>query len=212
MSGLIDIKCLYDAHQFFNEHLFNGELSAPVFTWVRRKNCAGYFWGDRYEVREISESEEEKPPIHEIALNPDVLKSKADKEVLSTVVHEMCHQWQEEYGRKKPRKAYHNREWALKMEDCGLIPSHTGQPGGKPTGTKMTHFIPEGGLFDYKSGLLISEGWQLLYQGIPVPKNSARPKDKIKYLCPKCLTKVWGKPGLKVACMTCDKELDAEDI
>jgi len=210
MSGLIDIKCLYDAHEFFNERLFDGSLSAPIITWVRKKNCRGYFWGDRYELRNIGEGEENKPS-HEIALNPDAMIDRDDRDILSTLVHEMCHQWQEEHGKKKPRKAYHNREWSSKMEDCGLIASNTGQPGGKPTGAKMTHYIPEGGLFDHRCGLLFEDGWKLTYQGIPPVKLPAKAKDKVKYTCPKCSAKAWGKPGMKLACVECNKELDSEE-
>lgn len=209
MSGLLDIKCLYDAFIYFNECLFDGELSTPVITWVRKRNARGYFFADRYEYR--LEALADEKPLHEIAFNPDVMKGHDDRAILSTLVHEMCHQWQQEHGKKNPRKCYHNKEWARKMEDCGLIPSSTGQPGGKRTGASMTHYIPEGGLFDHKCDLLFQDGWRLTYQGIPVPKEVSKAKDKIKYTCPKCLTKAWGKPGIELACVRCNCELTGEE-
>jgi hypothetical protein len=50
--------------------------------------------------------------------------------VLSTLVHEQAHLWQHHFG-KPGRGRYHNREWAAKMVEIGLIPSATGEPGGK---------------------------------------------------------------------------------
>ena len=41
-----------------------------------------------------------------------------------------------------------NKEWAAKMREIGLIPSDSGQPGGKDTGQKVTHYVEESGRFD----------------------------------------------------------------
>jgi hypothetical protein len=46
------------------------------------------------------------------------------------------------------RRNYHNKEWAVKMREVGLIPTDTGQPGGKDTGQKVTHVIEPGGRFE----------------------------------------------------------------
>jgi hypothetical protein len=45
--------------------------------------------------------------------------------ILSTLVHEMVHVWQETYGNPS-RRGYHNRQWAEKMREVGLQPSSTG--------------------------------------------------------------------------------------
>jgi hypothetical protein len=56
----------------------------------------------------------------------------------------MVHLWQQDFGRPS-RAAYHNKEWARKMEEIGLIPSETGEPGGKKTGQNMHHYVdPDG--------------------------------------------------------------------
>ena len=34
------------------------------------------------------------------------------------------------------------------MEAIGLMPSHSGKPGGKRTGQQMTHYILDGGSYD----------------------------------------------------------------
>lgn len=212
MSGLIDIKNLYDAWIFFNETFFAGDLTPPIITWCRKKGAKGYFWADRYENRlPCAEGQEEQPPKHEIAFNPDSLRNRSDKDTLSTLVHEMCHQWQQEHGRKKPRRCYHNREWAEKMMNCGLIPSATGEPGGKQTGQSMTHYFLEGALFDYECDKLISGGWALTYQGIPPEKAASKSRDKVKYTCPKCDVKAWAKPKTALACAACNCEMYGEE-
>lgn len=58
----------------------------------------------------------------------------------------MCHLWQHHFG-KPGRSRYHNKEWADKMRSIGLVPSNTGEEGGKDTGDQMTHFIDDKGLF-----------------------------------------------------------------
>jgi hypothetical protein len=41
--------------------------------------------------------------------------------------------------RTPPRRSYHDRQWAAKMKEIGLQPSTTGEPGGKETGSSVTH-------------------------------------------------------------------------
>jgi hypothetical protein len=58
----------------------------------------------------------------------------------------MVYQWQQDHGHP-PRRCYHNAEWADKMEQIGLMPSRTGQPGAKCTGQRCSHYILPDGLF-----------------------------------------------------------------
>ncbi|MCF8884135.1 SprT-like domain-containing protein, partial [Erythrobacter sp. SN021] len=80
----------------------------------------------------------------EIALNPAHFANRKPREVLSTIAHEMVHLWQHHYG-SPPRKGYHDKQWAAKMHEIGLIPTDTGEIGGKETGQKVTHLIEENG-------------------------------------------------------------------
>ena len=50
--------------------------------------------------------------------HPDIL-SRPIEESMGTLVHEMVHFWQQEFGTPS-RRGYHNREWADKMEALGL--------------------------------------------------------------------------------------------
>ena len=45
--------------------------------------------------------------------------------ILSTLLHEMCHSWQNQYG--KPSSSwFHNKEFKLKMSDMGVVPNDKG--------------------------------------------------------------------------------------
>ena len=48
---------------------------------------------------------------------------------------------------KPGRRGYHNEEWARKMDELGLTPSSTGEPGGDRVGYRMSHYIVEDGAF-----------------------------------------------------------------
>jgi predicted SprT family Zn-dependent metalloprotease len=77
---------------------------------------------------------------HEISLNPAYLTRETQKDSASTLVHEMAHLWRHEQG-NPPRGGYHDRQWADKMVELGLMPSSTAAPGGARTGYKMSHYI-----------------------------------------------------------------------
>ena len=69
------------------------------------------------------------------------------------------------------RGGYHNKAWALCMESKGLIPSTTGQPGGKQTGDAVTHYINPTGLFVKYTKDLLEENFVIswydrFYSGI----------------------------------------------
>jgi len=94
----------------------------------------GHFAAGRYEHRSSADV------IHEIALNPDGFVGQSDEEILSTLVHEMVHVWQQSCG-QPGRRGYHNKQWGRRMKEIGLHPSNTGHPNGNETGEQMSHYI-----------------------------------------------------------------------
>src|SRR4051794_39538632 len=84
----------YDqAYVYFNATLFNGLLPPCLITLQRHASAYGYFSPNRFVARNNSEAQAD-----EIALNPDTFKGCDDKDILSTLVHESCHLWQEHFG------------------------------------------------------------------------------------------------------------------
>ena len=130
---------LLDAYEHFNTALFGGKLPSVIFTVQRKKGVMGYFaperWGDINGTK-----------CSEIAINPAYIANSRLIEVMQTLVHEMAHCWQHCFGHPG-RDYYHNKEWALKMIEVGLMPSSTGEPGGRITGQFMSDYIIEDGPF-----------------------------------------------------------------
>jgi len=135
---LTEYQGFQHAYDFFNRELFDGSLPQVLVTLQRHANTRGYFFPERFHGR-IDQS-----AVHELALNPDSFTGRTDEMIFSTLVHEMCHVWQQTHG-KPPRRSYHDRQWAAKMGEIGLQPSSTGEEGGKETGQSMSHYIiPDG--------------------------------------------------------------------
>lgn len=93
---------------------------------------------------------------HELAINPLYVGRATLIELMQTIVHEMCHCWQECYG-KPSRKGYHNKEWANKMLLIGLVPSTTGRVGGAIIGQSMSDYPAPQGKFIQSCKSLLKE-------------------------------------------------------
>lgn len=123
----------------FNVELFAGQLPKVLFTLQRGKKSAGYFAPNRWRHQNGVQ-------VGEIALNPMFFASQPLIQLLQTIAHEMCHLWQHMCG-QPGRAGYHNKEWANRMQEIGLMPSSTGMPGGMPVGQKMSDYPVAGGRF-----------------------------------------------------------------
>jgi predicted SprT family Zn-dependent metalloprotease len=189
-----------EAFAHFNDTLFGGELPDVLITLQRRSRSKGFFAARRFAHRRGSEI------IDEIALNPAAMQGRTDEQIASTLVHEMVHHWQEHFG-KPGRGTYHNKEWAAKMEELGLIPSHTGEPGGKRTGQRVTHYIQEGGRFQEEWKLLAECGFAFDYHDRLTNGPTTVRKLKVRYACPVCSIHVWGKPELRFRCEDCNEHM-----
>lgn len=230
-----ELRVAYDT---FNVELFAGALPPCLLTLQREKRTYGYFSANRFATRAGQTTDE-------IALNPEYFAVVPVVEVLQTVVHEMVHLWQSHFG-KPGRGRYHNAEWADKMESIGLMPSSTGQPGGRRVGDCMADYVIPNGRFAAVVEDLLSNGrygitWydrftppaplhpvaaitddvgmpDMAYsvpatEGVPlIPKVPAHTaandrSNRIKYSCAGCGLNVWGKPAIRLSCMTCNLEL-----
>jgi hypothetical protein len=167
---------LQDAYDYFNAKLFGGELSRCMIEFGRNEErTLGYFHAEQWEGK--------AGKCHTIALTPMWLR-RPIRDVFSTLVHEMCHLWQQDCG-KPSRNGYHNKEWGDKMKAVGLHPSNTGKPGGRETGQQMTHYIVEGGPFD-RAFARMPKGIMLPWVGIVPGKREKKPRtpSKVKYSVP----------------------------
>jgi predicted SprT family Zn-dependent metalloprotease len=193
------------AYDHFNEELFGGKLPDCLITLENKsKHILGYFESGRYKsiIGEINDG---------LIMNPIHFRNRSIEATMSTLVHEMCHSWQHNFGKKKSLHSYHNKEWSAQMKQIGLIPSDTGEPGGAETGQKMTHYIAEDGLFKESCNRLltkefvISWGWNKDIEDegdTPSGKSGKR----YKYFC-SCNEYTLGKPDLDLMCKKCGTDL-----
>ncbi|KAB2318976.1 SprT family zinc-dependent metalloprotease [Betaproteobacteria bacterium SCN1] len=207
---------LQAAYDHFNQTLFADSLPSCLITFQREKRTYGYFSHARFESGTGKTTDE-------IAINPSYFAVIPLTEILQTLVHEMVHLWQAHFG-TPGRRGYHNREWAEKMESIGLMPSDTGEPGGRKVGEKMADYAVPGGRFSVASQELLTGDftitWRDRFPALPLRAStelgdaatSVRPRlstgendrsNRKKYTCPTCGSNTWGKPGLKLICGEC---------
>lgn len=197
---------LEGAYAWFNRELFDGKLLPVVLNFSRHANCYGFFAPNRWYAADS------ELVTHEISLNPTHLRQRDLRATYSTLVHEMAHCWQEEHGKKKSKRGYHNQEWADQMKRIGLQPTTTGLPGGSETGYKVTHMIVDDGPYDRAFQDMPDElklPW-LCEEPVKEQKEK-RAKSKIKYTCQECDARAWAKPGAKLKCGDCDEDMTPEE-
>lgn len=182
-------KAFQKAFDFWNRELFNNALPNVILTFSRHKGAVGFFVPNLWHNTEGLNA-------CEIALNPDYFADRDYKESMSTLVHEMCHLWQEVDGTKS-RRNYHNKDFAEKMESVGLITSDTGKEGGKRTGQNMTHYIKSGGKFDKLYDKLPNEAIiPFSAESLLNPSNKKKVKKgkaSFTFVCPVCGQEVKAK-------------------
>jgi predicted RNA-binding Zn-ribbon protein involved in translation (DUF1610 family) len=193
---------LQAAYDFFNKRFFGGRLPGCLITMQRRRGANGYFAFERFQGGDGKLWDE-------IAMNPMHFRNRSHNLVLSTLNHEMAHQWQHHEGHPS-RRLYHNQQWGDRMEAMGLMPSTTGQPGGRRTGQRVTHYIIPGGPFERALAELPFDP-DALYQDVVGEKEGKPRKNKTTYNCPDCGLTAWAKAAVRFACVECGyREMIAE--
>lgn len=195
---------LSDAYVWFNTRLFNAKLPHCLITLQRKKSALGYFSRDRFECNNVK--------TDEIALNPATFNERTPQQILSTLVHEMCHLQQFHFG-EPSRAGYHNSQWAKMMKDVGLHPSHNGEVGGKEVGQKMTHYIVKDGAFELACAAFMLEYELALYADRAIDDKAAgktKPNSKTKYCCSNCGCNAWAKPATNLVCGDCETTMECE--
>lgn len=194
MFGALDL-----AFDHFNHDLFDGELPTCIITVARKRGAYGYFWADVF--KENKNGGEAR--MGEICLNPDMMDRELPV-VISTLVHEMAHHWQQCNG-TPGKNGYHNTEWAKKMVEIGLNPISKTKSG---TGKRVAHEIVEGGRFAkaYARMSNVSLDWA------SVPKlREVKPPTRHRLVCPKCDQTIWGTDKNNIVCGNDDTPMEKEE-
>ena len=188
-----NIEELKKAFDYYNEKLFSGKLEDCYITIQKSRHWSGYFKPKSHVMRDG------ETKCHTICIESTSFFDRDERAVASTLVHEMMHLWQYQYG-KYPKTPTHNKEFIKKLEFLGFKAVKLDK-----TGRKMTQEVKEGGLFaraneDFKMEL----DWTEVMQ----EKKPVRGKNKTPYKCTECNYTVYGKEGLAITCIDCDTQLD----
>lgn len=199
---------LCEISERIDKGLFEGELGPCMLTFSRHARAVGVYRAEAWEAQADGKK------IAEIAVNPELMKKLGFVEILQTIVHEKCHQWQDENG-SPSRNGYHNGEWGKKMIDCGLQPichdnnnldPDTGKVLNrlKRTGQHMNDEIIKDGPLD-KFIKKLPKKLKFPFMGLEPGKRKKKVGGYLKYVCSGCDDCVRGKPGLKIRCIKCDR-------
>lgn len=210
-------KAFEDAYKYYNKVLFKNELPDVLLNLSRKSKAMGFAAMNQWRSKKSEKGDIAN--LHELSINPEILHMDLI-DIYSTLVHEMAHIWQFVYG-KVSRGGYHNKEWADKMIEVGLMPSSTGAPGGKTTGPSMNDYPIEGGVFlrtldkmpkSMKFPFICITGERAGAAGAAgAGASESDKKKKIKYSCKSCDANVWGKAGLRIACLECETDFIEND-
>lgn len=203
LYGFLDREYVY-----FNENLFDNQLGECLITLNRKRGAYGYHHWQSFKSRKADGTF-----TSEIALNPDGFEERTAEEILSTLVHEMVHNLMHIMD-IAPRKGYHDKQFASMMYDVGLQASSTGLPDGKPTGQKMSHYIITGGKFETvcKAFLIREKESGIDWDTVKIEvEKKERKKTREKFVCPNCMTNVWGKKDSNIRCGDCGEKFEIEE-
>lgn len=207
-----------EAFHYFNDRLFQGALNDSVIT-LTRSRALGYFCPGAFQNRDGASA-------HEISMNPTWFDACGDVTALSILNHEMVHQWRHDFGplnRKggKGQRGYHDTIWADKMEALGLVPSNTGEPGGRRLGFQMSHYIIEGGRFERACRDFLCDGnfvdWhdgRFKRPNNPIVTGVAEAPatskgTRTRFVCACCDVKAYARASARLACLDCEEPLIA---
>jgi DNA-directed RNA polymerase subunit RPC12/RpoP len=147
-----------------------------------------------------NESNNIEPTMYEINLSAEHI-NRPFKEIVSTLLHEMCHLSNSLKGIQDCTKSqYHNEQFKTEAEHVGLKVEKVKKFGYAITecGEELSKEIDE---------------WSFCDKTIFNIARIENTKEKIvkqsttvKYICPKCNSKVKGIEGLNIMCEDCDEK------
>ena len=192
--ALSTARRLQAAADLFNRELFNNQLPSTMLRLQNKRGCNGFHSPNKF-------IDADGRQLDCITLNSITAIDRQLIELLSTLVHEQCHQYVCEVVNHKAAPKGHGPEWRNVMKNLGLPPIRVGETWRGPA----THSIDPDGLFARCFRTHASEleamPWQEL--AMDAAKGRAKGLDKVRFECPSCGSNVWGRDAAEVICCTC---------
>ena len=192
--------------RMLNEDFFDNQLETPIITIQSTPRAYGHYsvspiWTvNGYETK------------HEINIGAGTL-SRPIENVVATLLHEMCHYFNDKQGVKDCSRGntYHNRKFKAEAEARGLVVEHSERNGWNRTSPNeaLLDFVINNGLTDILINRNEESGFQITgtgtHNGFPIgtPKKSSTRK----YICPCCGMSVRATREVNIACMDCDEAM-----
>ncbi|KZR92354.1 SprT-like family protein [Synechococcus sp. MIT S9509] len=191
--ALEQARRLQRAADIFNRELFNSELPPTMLRLERQKTSRGFYSPDKFV-------DEQGNKLDAITLNSTDASERPLIELLSTLVHEQCHQYICRVVNKGAATGGHGPAWRQQMLLLGLPPIKVGA-----TWRQATHSIDPDGAYAncFRANLTELERlpWKELSRD--ATRGRARGLDKVRFQCPSCGSKAWARAAAQLLCGTC---------
>ena len=181
------------AFDIFNRQLFDNQLPPTMLRLERQKNSHGYYAPNKFVDADGNR-------LDSITLNSTDAAERPLIELLSTLVHEMCHQFICRVVNEGAATGGHGVEWRKEMTEMGLPPIRIGA-----TWRMATHSINDQGMFARCFEAYRDELERLPWQELArdAAKGRATGLDKVRFQCPSCNSKAWARASAELLCGTC---------
>ncbi|MBL6739683.1 MAG: SprT-like domain-containing protein [Synechococcus sp. BS301-5m-G54] len=191
--ALEQARRLQAAADIFNTHLFDGALPPTMLRLGIRRGARGTYFPRKFV-------DENGNHLDCIQLNSTDATERPLIELMSTLVHEQCHQYICRVLNGGAATGGHGAEWRKKMTELGLPPIRIGS-----TWRQATHSISPNGAYAncFRANLQLLEKlpWQELAKD--ATKGRATRLDKVCFRCPSCSSKAWARSSAELLCGTC---------
>lgn len=194
-----DLNTMYAA---LNDKLFDGKLTPAVITVIPDNTKGAYGWytlAKAWKTDDMDDKlkdEQFKQGYCEINLCAEHL-SRPLVEVVGTLLHEMCHQYNHENGIKDTSRGgwYHNEAYRKAAEEHGLTVTKDGKYGY--CRTALTEDLAKWAEENFKK-------FDLCRRTLTKKQKKTVKSHSIKYTCPCCGNSVRATKVVNIRCADCD--------
>lgn len=197
------IDYISEAYDYFNEKLFKGELEKPVLTISPDVKNKAYGWITNDKLWKENEND---VGMYELNISAQFL-NRSISETISTLIHEMCHQWAKANGFQDTARSgsFHNKLFKKIAEDHGLNVEYVHGRGWATTSLNMhgERLLRE---------FLEEHPQKLIYREMLIKPKRVRDVSIRKYVCPDCEASVRATKAVNVVCGDCNQKMQEEKL
>ena len=176
-----------------NARYFENTLSRPVITIQSTPKAYGHY--TLYDAWSV----DGEAGMREINIGAGTL-ARPIENVVATLLHEMCHYWNDKQGVKDCSRGntYHNKNFKATAEACDLVVEHHDKYGWSITSQIR---------LNRNDAFSIAVGGTGTHAGTFTGATGRKPSSTRKYICPCCGMSVRATRSVNIACMDCEQQL-----